>query len=126
MITLAVGTPVNVCMFLRSSLAAPQKARSELGRGSAHGSELAREGADEARVVAQVASPQAAGLPSESIGPLESGVLDPRGGLLDESRVEVEGRTDPDEDRGTQARTHFGHPLLLLGHADPHPHHIGP
>jgi hypothetical protein len=35
--------------------------------------------------------------------------------------VEVEGGADADEDGGVDAVAHGGHPLLLLGHADPDP-----
>src|SRR5215217_4970245 len=86
---------------------------------------LAREAGDEARVVAQVAPPQAAGLLGEPEHPLEPEALHPCGRLRDAAAVDVERRPHADQDLRRQPGAHACHPLLLLRDADPDPHDFG-
>jgi hypothetical protein len=79
----------------------------------------------EERVVPRIPLPQPARLVCQSVHPLEPDALHPVRRLRHEAGVEVERGADTDEHRRFQTIPHRGHPLLLLGHADPDPDDVG-
>src|SRR3954452_871960 len=87
---------------------------------------LPREADDEGRVVAEVAPPQPPRLLDEPERPLEPEALDRLRGLALEAGVEVEGRADAHEHGRLEPAAHGSHELLLQGHAEADPDHIGP
>src|SRR4051794_5131063 len=89
------------------------------------GDQLPGHGDHEARVEPEVARQQAARLLRDAVDPLEAALLHPSRRLRDAPRVEVEGRPDSAHDGHVERRAHARHPLLLLGHADAHPEHVG-
>ncbi len=98
--------------------------QDRLAAGSVLG-ELAHDRAQETGVVPQVAAPQTARFLREPVRPLEPGALHPRRRLRDKAGVEVERGADPDQHGRLELRAQHRHPLLLLGHADADPHHVG-
>src|SRR4051794_41625041 len=86
--------------------------------------QLPSEADHEARVVAQVAAPEAARLLREPERPFEPQALEPIGRLPLEPGVEVEGGADPHEDRCLEAGGHGGPPPLPPPGAPPPPHHL--
>ena len=86
---------------------------------------MPREPEDEARVVAEVAPPQAARLLQQAERPLEPEPLQAVRGLALEAGVEVEGGADADEHGRLEAGAHGVHPLLLQRHAEADPDDVG-
>src|SRR3954462_3836534 len=86
--------------------------------------ELAGEAGQELGIEVEVARQQAAGLLGDPVGPLEAAFLHPARRRGDAAGVEVEGGAHPAHHRHVQALAAPGHPLLLFGHADPHPENV--
>src|SRR2546421_2038553 len=99
--------------------------RREDRTAAALGHELLRRCPHEARVVVQVARQQAPWLLGDAVGPLQAPPLHPGRRLRDPPGVEVERRADRAHDRDLEPVAHPRHPLLLLGHADSDPQHVG-
>src|SRR3954469_11542023 len=88
--------------------------------------QLAGEAGQELRVEVEVARQQPARLLGDAVGPLEAALLHPARRLGDAAGVEVERGAYAAHHRHLEPLAHPRHPLLLLGHADADPQHVGP
>src|SRR5262245_8203693 len=113
------GNSVNRLNATRTAARSPGSAAEALLRV------LAREGSNEARVVAGVAPPQSPRLTGETVRPLKAHALHPTWRLRHDAGVEIECRAHAGKDWRLETIAHLGHPLLLLGLARAHPHDLG-
>src|ERR1700722_2269165 len=77
------------------------------------------------RAIEQVAPPQLPGLLQKTISPFETGLTNPFRAPGHRAGHECKGCANADRDRNLKAMQAFVNPDVLLGHAQPHPQHVG-